>query len=105
MAVLVLGVIALTLSACGTSPPQNAKDPQSRQLAAGSKIFSASCAGCHSLTGRDTHAPGGDLGLAHLNERQVASFARIMPVHPPLSRASIVAVAAYVARAQKSDTR
>ena len=96
-----IGVFALALSACGASSSQDAKYRQARQLAIGRKVFSASCADCHTLKGHDTRAPAGDLGLGHLNERQVASFVRIMPVQPPLSRASIAAVAAYVAGAQK----
>ena len=100
IATLVLGVSALGLSACGTST-QHGRHQPSRQLVEGRKIFSADCGGCHTLTGHDTQAPGGDLGVAHLTAAQVASFARIMPVHPSLSRASILAVAAYVARMEK----
>jgi len=105
-AAFVLGVVALALSACSTSSSHNASFRLARQLAIGRKVFSASCADCHTLTGHDTRgAPAGDLGLGHLNEGQVASFVRIMPAESPLSRASIAAVSAYVARAQKSDTR
>lgn len=57
-------------------------------------MFAAACANCHTLTGRDSHAPGGDLAIAKLSSRDIASFVHVMPVH--LSRAHADAVAAYV---------
>ena len=65
--------------------------------ARGDAIFEHSCAGCHTLTGHDTSAPGGDLRTAHLGPADVASFARSMPVRPPLSAADARAVGRYVA--------
>jgi mono/diheme cytochrome c family protein len=73
--------------------------------AEGRRIFAASCASCHTTTGHDTQAPGGDLAVAHLTAAQVASFARVMPVRPALSRESILAVAAYVATAEERNRR
>jgi mono/diheme cytochrome c family protein len=67
------------------------------QAARGRSIFERSCAGCHTLTGHDTSAPGGDLRAAHLGAADVASFARVMPVRPPLSAAEARAVGRYVA--------
>ncbi|HEU5372112.1 MAG TPA: c-type cytochrome [Gaiellaceae bacterium] len=69
----------------------------SRSAARGRAIFERSCAGCHTLTGRDTDAPGGDLRAARLSAGAVASFARVMPVHPPLTAADARAVGRYVA--------
>lgn len=57
-------------------------------------MFAAACAGCHTLTGHDTRAPGGDLAIARLSPSEIASFVRVMPVR--LSRAEVDAVAAYV---------
>jgi mono/diheme cytochrome c family protein len=63
----------------------------------GRVVFQRSCAPCHTLTGHDTNVPGGDLRLGHLTAADVASFARVMPVRPPLDAADTRAVARYVA--------
>jgi mono/diheme cytochrome c family protein len=60
----------------------------------GRAVFAAACAGCHTVTGHDTRARGGDLGIAQLSAGDVASFVRVMPVH--LSARQVAAVAAYV---------
>jgi mono/diheme cytochrome c family protein len=65
--------------------------------AQGREIFERSCARCHTLAGHDTDAPGGDLRAAGLDAADVASFARVMPVEPPLSAAAARAVGRYVA--------
>lgn len=57
-------------------------------------MFAAACASCHTLTGRDTRARGGNLAIAELSPRDIASFVRVMPVR--LSPADVDAVAAYV---------
>ena len=57
-------------------------------------VFAAACASCHTLTGHDSRAPGGDLAIAKLSAADIASFVRVMPVH--LSTAEVNAVAAYV---------
>jgi mono/diheme cytochrome c family protein len=62
----------------------------------GRAVFERSCAGCHTVTGHDTGAPGGDLRAGRLTAAEVASFARVMPVHPPLSAADARAVGRYV---------
>jgi hypothetical protein len=51
-------------------------------------------ASCHTLIGRDSHAPGGDLAIAELSARDIASFVHVMPVH--LSLADVDAVAFFV---------
>ena len=60
----------------------------------GKSVFASACAGCHTLTGHDTRAPGGDLAIAKLSESTVLSFVRVMPVR--ISAADARAVAAYV---------
>jgi mono/diheme cytochrome c family protein len=62
----------------------------------GQEIFERSCARCHTLTGHDTRAPGGDLRAARLSVADVASFARVMPVDPQLDEADARAVARFV---------
>jgi mono/diheme cytochrome c family protein len=66
-------------------------------------VFAAACAGCHSLTGRDSGVPGGDLAIAKLSARDIASFVNVMPVH--LSRADVDAVATYVQAAAARSNR
>jgi mono/diheme cytochrome c family protein len=61
-------------------------------------IFARDCASCHTLTGHDTNAIGGDLRVGHLDAAAIASFARVMPVEPRLDSADLRAVSAYVAR-------
>lgn len=57
-------------------------------------MFDRACAGCHTLTGHDTHASGGDLAIATRTTAEIASFTRVMPVH--LTPDEVTAVAAYV---------
>jgi mono/diheme cytochrome c family protein len=63
----------------------------------GRRIFASQCAGCHTLTGHEQGAVGGDLVLAHLQEKDVTSFARVMPTKQPLTPAAAQAVARYIA--------
>lgn len=81
-------VLALLLTGCGAG----------RHTARGRVLFEHDCARCHTLTGHDTNAPGGDLREGHLDAAAVASFARVMPVKPRLDAADLRAVAAYVVR-------
>ncbi len=87
MRVLAAAAAAAILAGCSGSRPS----------AGGRAVFERSCSGCHTITGHDTKAPGGDLRVAHLTAFQVASFARVMPVRPPLDRAETQAVARFVA--------
>jgi mono/diheme cytochrome c family protein len=61
----------------------------------GRAVFASSCASCHTLGAGSS--PGGDLTQNRLTAAEIASFARVMPVHPRLSDSEIRAVAAYVA--------
>jgi mono/diheme cytochrome c family protein len=79
---------ALALGGCGGTTATS-----------GRAIFDRACAHCHTLTGHDTSADGGDLGLGTLTVAQIASFARVMPVHPALTAPQIGVVARYVAHA------
>jgi mono/diheme cytochrome c family protein len=83
---------ALLLLPCGCGGHRTA-DPSR-----GRSVFASACAGCHTLTGHDTRARGGDLAIAPLSAAEVASFARVMPVR--LSRADLAAVAAYIHTAE-----
>ncbi len=68
----------------------------------GAAVFAASCSGCHSLDGRTGGAlAGGDLSGYRLTVDEIASFARVMPVHPRLSAAEIRAVSRYVAARER----
>ena len=83
-------VLAVTLIAAGCSG--------GTATTSGRAVFDRACARCHTVTGHDTKASGGDLRAARLTAPDVASFARVMPVHPPLSSADARAVGRYVAR-------
>ena len=92
-ALLVLAsLVAAALGGCGGARHSS----QVAVLRRGHAIFDRSCAGCHTLTGHAGSAPGGDLGSVRLSVRDLASFARIMPVRPRLSEADVEAVAEYV---------
>jgi mono/diheme cytochrome c family protein len=81
-------VLAATLAGCGGD----------HSSSRGRAIFARDCASCHTLTGHDTNASGGDLRVGRLDAAAIASFARVMPVEPRLDSAELRAVAAYVAR-------
>jgi mono/diheme cytochrome c family protein len=82
---------ALCLLFCGCAAHRQA---DSRVVLRGKTVFAGSCAGCHTLTGRDSRARGGDLAIVVLSPYAIASFVDVMPVH--LARADVDAVAAYV---------
>ena len=84
--------LAATLAACGTQQHGAAASV----VGHGRMVFSDSCAGCHTLTGREHGAEGGDLLLPSFSVADFASFARIMPVRPRLSEADVQAVAEYL---------
>ena len=79
-----VAIVAVALLLCGCGGRHDT----------GRAIFAASCAGCHSLTGHDTRASGGDLAIATRSVAAIASFTRVMPVR--LSAAQVRAVAVYV---------
>src|ERR1700746_1020267 len=81
--------LTLLLAGCGGHGRTQSTLPQR-----GRAVFAAACAGCHTLTGHDTHAPGAALAIASRSPSEIASFVRVMPVR--LSRAEVDAVAAYV---------
>ena len=86
-------VVAVLLAGCGGTHG----GPRSKLVVRGRKIFSSECSGCHTLVGREGRAVGGDLVLARLDEKDLASFARVMPTRRPLSPAAAAAVASYIA--------
>lgn len=91
---------AVTLLLCGCSGHRQAPSTLAKD---GKAVFASACAGCHTLTGRDSRAPGGDLAIARLSAADIASFVRVMPVH--LSLAQVDAVAAYVHAAAMRSSR
>ena len=93
-------VAALTILLCGCGGHGRAL---SAGLQLGRSVFASACASCHTLTGRDSDARGGDLAVAKLSARDIASFVRIMPVR--LSRADVEAVSAYVHAAAAGSAR
>jgi len=91
---------ALTLLLCSCGGHKQAH-PALQQR--GRTVFTAACASCHTLTGHDSRARGGDLAIATLSASDIASFVRVMPVH--LSRADVTAVSAYVHAAATRSSR
>ena len=83
----VAAIALAALAGCGSG----------HSTARGRAVFVRACSGCHTVTGHDTGASGGDLRVAHLRADDVASFVAVMPVDPPLGRADTAAVARYVA--------
>jgi mono/diheme cytochrome c family protein len=71
----------------------------------GRLIYTQSCSNCHTLTGHDTHAPGGDLLEADLGVADLESFARTMPTRPPLTAADAHAVSEYIHAAMHRGNR
>ena len=85
MRALVLVALALVPAGCGHG-------------ADGAKVFREECSGCHSLTGREHGAMGGDLAIPTLAAADIASFALQMPTPRALSHKKARAVAEYVHR-------
>jgi len=83
------GLVTLALCGCGGHAHANGTNVER-----GSAVFAGACASCHTLTGHDTRAPGGDLAIAKLSASAIATFIRVMPVH--LTRTDAHAVAEYV---------
>jgi mono/diheme cytochrome c family protein len=82
------GVLVAILAGCGGTSG----------LDRGRAVFRRDCSDCHTLSGHDTTASGGDLAMGDLSISVLASFARVMPVQ--LSTGDVGAVAAYVRAAQ-----
>ena len=88
---LVVAAASAATSGCG-----DRHSTTSATVRGGHEIFTRSCAACHTLTGHESGAPGGDLAGTNLSVHDLASFARVMPVRPPLTPAQVDAVARYV---------
>jgi mono/diheme cytochrome c family protein len=87
----VAGALVVTLAGCGGTSG----------LDRGRAVFRRDCSHCHTLTGHDTHASGGDLAVGDLSIPVLASFVRAMPGR--LSRGEVADVAAYVRAVQKRE--
>ena len=87
-ALAALAILTLLLCGCGgqTQPESTSQR--------GKAVFVAACSSCHTLTGHDSRAPGGDLAIGRFTVPEIESFVRIMPVH--ISPAEVQAVAIYV---------
>jgi len=90
-------VVAVLLAGCGGTKVT----PRSERLVRGQTIFASECSGCHTVSGREHGAVGGDLLLTHLDRKDLASFARVMPTTRPLSAAAAAAVASYIASRER----
>jgi mono/diheme cytochrome c family protein len=86
---VVLLALGLAVAGCGGKTTNGQSS-----AAQGKRVFASACAGCHTLTGHDTRAPGGDLAIEALTVADIESFVRVMPVR--LTSADADAVAAYV---------
>jgi mono/diheme cytochrome c family protein len=84
-------LVAFGAAGCGGASASHAAAVQR-----GSAIFADSCSGCHTLAGRESGAPGGDLVKARLSVAALISFARIMPTHRRLSHMEVTEVAEYI---------
>ena len=82
---LTLGAVAV-VAGCSSGRPASP----------GRAVFAQFCAQCHTVTGHDTNASGGDLRIARLSVASAASFTRMMPIHPRLDRQQTQAVARFV---------
>lgn len=92
--------LAVALAGCGSS---SAPVPSSRP-AAGRALFSASCGGCHSLTGHGTPSQqGGDLLGLRLRRSVALQFAREMPVRRTLTKSQLGAIVDYIAAVQRAN--
>ena len=91
---LVVALAALVAGGCGGASQKGTTTGTAPVGAAA--IFAHSCGGCHTLTGHDTDADGGDLAIGHLSVADIVSFTEVMPTRPRLSRADAVSVAEYV---------
>ncbi len=79
--------VATVLAGCSSA---RTSDP-------GRTVFARFCAECHTVTGHETHASGGDLRVGRMSVTAVASFVRVMPIRPRLDSEQTQAVARYVA--------
>jgi mono/diheme cytochrome c family protein len=86
-----LALTALVAGGCGGTAGSSGTT-----VTEGAAIFARSCGGCHTLTGHDTGADGGDLALGRLSVADLVSFTEVMPNRPRLSRADAITVAEFV---------
>lgn len=88
-AAALIGAAALVGAGC-----DGETGPGARQR--GREVFAEDCSRCHTLSGRERGAVGGDLARTRLSVADLASFARVMPARTPLSVDDSRAVAEYV---------
>src|SRR5689334_8242240 len=65
---LLAAAATLTLLLCGCDPH---RQDDSAVVTRGKDVFAVACASCHTLTGHDSRARGGDLAMARLSTRSI----------------------------------
>jgi mono/diheme cytochrome c family protein len=98
-----VALAALVAGGCGGAGAGQRRATTSTAVVGAAAIFAHSCGGCHTLTGHDTDADGGDLAIDHLSVADIVSFTDVMPNRPRLSRADAVRVAEYVRAAARNN--
>ena len=72
----------------------------------GASVFATSCQGCHATTpAAAARRHRDDISAYRFTVGQIESFARVMPVHPPVRGRRLRAVAAYVAALQRAAAK
>ena len=64
-------------------------------------VFVRECSGCHTMAEERAGLSGGSRRGYRMTARDIASFARVMPVPEPLSPREIRAVSEYVAKQER----
>jgi mono/diheme cytochrome c family protein len=86
---LILAISATALVGCGGGTRPAASS--------GRAVFTQSCSGCHSLSGKnDPRRQGGDLLNFHAPRPEMTQLVGEMPVRHPLSQAQLRAVVRFV---------
>ena len=93
---IAVALAALVAGGCGGAGAGQSRTTTGTAAVGAAAIFAHSCGGCHTLTGHDTGADGGDLAIDHLSVADIVSFTEVMPNRPRLSRADALSVAEYV---------
>ena len=98
-----VALAALVAGGCGGAGASTSPTTTGTATVGAAAIFAHSCGGCHTLTGHDTGADGGDLAIGHLSVADIVSFTEVMPNRPRLSRADALSVAEYVRAAARNN--
>jgi len=70
----------------------------------GQVVFARECSSCHTLAVETPRRlSGGSLRGYRMTAREIASFARVMPVREPLTPRELLAVSQYVAKQERTS--